>query len=247
MSAAPAPFMTASEIERIIRGLPAEQRAQFQWAPQRYRQIIEQLLVEDPSPELIQRVAVEYVQFCFSWLQARNQVSRPLREGLLEDHPRVINLDFLKAYFRNSPLAEQVDWVCDVLVNVHQHLQADVSEASSEEPTSTFNDWEQPSEEAISQAYIGGFLGPQVLVAALVRGVELGRPPEQMEKLVERAYIETAHCVDGYAVRGIDLDPLHQLAPEQRFEKARRYIEELREVMTPEDVDTLSQARVTSL
>lgn len=221
MSPVPALLPTPSDIERLIDRLPAEQRARFRWAPERFRQILERLLVGKVTPEVIQQATAEFVQ---AWGSLAGDLQSGLSEGLSEVLPGLEqSLHKLMSYFQGLSAAEGIEWTLGVLKNASR----DTSRVNPKHRTMNL-------------------LEAQIILFAVLQAAERGIPPERLVDLAETAYLEAAEWVHLKATQGIDLDPLKDLTPEQRFAKLLRYIDDFRKVLTPEDLEIMSQARRTS-
>jgi hypothetical protein len=248
MPTANAVLITPMDLERAIERLPAEQRAQLCWAPERFRQVVGKLLGHEATPDLVDRVTVEFALVCLPFFRDVLAQLGPFDNVLKEVVPTLDEkLEKLKVYFRGSPVVEGVEWAFRALMLFFSNAQAlSQSGLSAGEVTFTQQFDESKLKEEL-QSPVSGFLKAQVLLLALLQAAEFGMPAERMESLAESAYLEATRGVNLLATQGIELDPLKHLAPEQRFEKTLRYIEDLREILTPEDIEVISQARVTSL
>jgi hypothetical protein len=229
--------------------LPAEQRAQLRWAPERFRQVVGKLLDHEATPELVEQVTIEFALVCLPLV--RDVVAQlGSFEHVLEEVVPTLDeqLEKLKLYFRGSPVAEGAEWAFRALVLLFSNAQAlSQSELSAGEVITLTQQLDESKLKEEIQSPASGFLKAQVLLLALLHAAEFGMPAERMESLAEKAYLEATRGVNLLAMQGIELDPLKHLAPDQRFKKTLRYIEDLREILTSEDVDVISRARVTSL
>jgi hypothetical protein len=225
MSPVPALLPTPSDIERLIDRLPAERRARFHWAPERFRRILDRLLVGKVTPEVIQRATAEFVQ---AW----GSLAGDLQSGLSEVMPGLEqSLLKLMSYFQGLPAAEGIEWTLGVLKNASR----DTSQVNPKHMT-VLTGIDDPM----------SLLEAQIILLAVLQAAERGIPPERLEELAETAYLEASEWVHLKATQGIDLDPLNSLTPEQRFAKLLRYLDDLRKILTPEDLAVMSQARRTS-
>jgi len=236
-------MLTPSDLERLLDRLPAEQRARFRWAPERFRQILDRLLIGDVTPEVIHQATVEFIQAGVA-LDRDLIAARPIPpEGLAENEWDLYQSlgDKLMTYFQGLPAAAGIEWTLGVL---RKYYVEDAHSPMSREEAEIFAG---STDEA---KYIKhpslGLVRAQVIFFALLQAIERGIPPERLEDLAETAYLEARQKVDFMAIQGIDFDPLRDLTPEERFAKVLQYIDDLREVMTPEAIDVISRARVTS-
>jgi len=239
------PMPSPSDLERLIDRLPAEQRARFRWAPERFRQILDRLLVGEVTPEIIHQATAEFVQVCVALARDLLAAQPELPEGVSEAMPDLEqSMDSkLMTYFQGLPAAEGIEWTLGVLRNSRASYHSSVR---PEETKAFAGSIEESKIEENVQNPSMGLLRAQVIFFALLQAAERGIPPARLEDLAETAYLEAAQRVDLMAAQGIDLDPLSSLTPEQRFEKVRQSIDSLREVLTPDAVDVISRARVTS-
>lgn len=241
MSPVPAMLPAPSDLERFIDRLPAGQRAQFRWAPERFRQILDRLLSGDVTPEVIHQATAEFVQACVV-LASEFLAAGPALSEAMPDLNQSLD-DKLMTYFQGLPAAAGIEWTLGVLRKSGERYHSRVSPEETKAFAESID--EAKIEEDVQNPSMG-LLRAQVILLALLQAAERGIPPERLEELAETAYLEAAQVVDLMAAQGIDLDPLSSLTPEQRFAKVRQSIESLREVMTPEAADIISRARVTS-
>lgn len=245
MSPVPAMLPAPSDLERLIERLPAEQRAQFRWAPERFRQILDRLLSGKVTPEVIHQATAEFVRACVVLAGELLAAQPSLPEGVSEALPDLNqSLDEkLMTYFQGLPAAAGIEWTLGVLRKSGESYHSSVSPEETKAFAGSID--ESKIEENVRNPSMG-LLRAQVILFALLQAAERGIPPELLEELAETAYLEAAQKVDLMAAQGIDLDPLSSLTPEQRFAKVRQSIDSLQEVMTPDAVDAISRARVTS-
>jgi hypothetical protein len=230
-----------SDLERLIERLPAEQRARFRWAPERFRQILERLLSGEVTPEVIHQATADFVQVCVPLIDDLLATQPAPRESLSEARSDLMQSreDKLMTWFQGLPAAEGIEWTLGALRKL---AALPLSHVSSEEAKV----YEGSTEAKYIQHPSLGLFRAQVILFALLQAIERGLPPERLEDVAETAYLEARQMVDWMALRGIDLNPLSDLTPEERFAKVLHYIDDLREVMTPEAIDIISRARITS-
>jgi hypothetical protein len=240
MSSVPA-MLALWDVEQLIDRLPAEQRARFRWAPERFRQILDRLLDGEVTPEVIHQATTEFARVCIPLVSDLPALQPALPEGLSEARSDLnpSREDKLMTYFQGLPAAAGIEWTLGVLRKLGENPLSHVS----------------PQEEAVYEGSTDakhiqhpslGLFRAQVILFALLRAIERGIPPERLEDLAETAYLEAGQMVDWMALQGIDLNPLSNLTPEERFAKVLQYIDDVREVMTPEAIDVISRARVIS-
>jgi hypothetical protein len=237
----PVPAMLApSDVERLIDRLPAEQRARFRWAPERFRQIFDRLLDGEVTPEVIHQATAEFVRVCVPLIGDLLATQPALPEGISEARSDLSQSreDKLMAYFQGLSAAAGIEWTLGALRKL---AESPLSQVSPEEAKV----YEGSTEAKYIQHPSLGLFRAQVILFALLQAIERGIPPERLEDLAETAYLEARQMVDWMALQGIDLNPLSDLTPEERFAKVLQYIDDLREVMTPDAIDVISRARVT--
>lgn len=233
MTAAPALLLTPVDLERLIQKLPAEQRARVGQAPERLREMLDRML-EDDRGEVIHAVAAECVRECLPLLEdaaLRRECPRNFEE---QSHK-------LLEYFQGCAAAESVEWTCGALALLWANERELPSWESMELLARVKFDW--PIYER-SRSPIEGLLEAYVMLLALLRALERGIPREQVEELADRAYLTASGNVELLSARGVDLNPLRRLSPEQRFQKLLQAIKNIQGVMTDEDADIILSARV---
>lgn len=229
MSPVPALLPTPSDIEWLIERLPVGQRARLRWAPEHFRRILDRLLVGKVTPEVIQQATAEFVQ---AWSSLAGDLQPAFSESLSEVMPDLEpSLHRLMSYFQGLPAAEGIEWTLGVVKNASR----DTSQVNPKHMTIRTGIHDPMS-----------LLQAQIILFAVLQAVERGIPPERLVELAETAYLEAAEWVHLKATQGIVLDPLKGLAPEQRFAKLLRYLDDLRKVLSPEDLEIMSQAHRTS-
>lgn len=248
MPIATAVMPTPLELEHAIERLPAEQRARFRWAPERFRQVLGKLLAEETTPELIDRVTVEFSMSCLPLMGDLLRVST-FENVLKETIPSLDDqLDRLKDYFRGSPAEEGVEWAFRALILfLEKAPELAQSELSAGNVMNLTQEMDETRLREDLKSPVSGLLKAQVVLFSLLHSMDAGLPSNRMERLAEYAYLEATRGVNLFSTQGINLDPLKHLTPDQRFEKTLRYIDDLQKVFTSDDVDAISQARVTSL
>lgn len=231
MSPVPALLPAPSDIDRLIDRLPSEQRVRFSWAPERFRRILDRLLTNKVTPEVIRQATAEFVQARDS-LAGDLHLQPGLSDNLSETPPGLEkSLHALMSYFQGLPAAEGIEWTLGVLKNASR----DSSQVNPEHMMVRAGICDPMS-----------LLEAQIILFAVLQAAERGIPPGRLQDLAETAYLKAMEWVHLKATQGVDLDPLSRLTPEQRFAKLLRYIDDLRKVLTPEDLEVMSRARRTS-
>jgi hypothetical protein len=224
MSLVLAMLPTPWELERCIHRLPAEKRAQLRWGPERFRQILDRLLVGEVTPEVIHQATADCVRVI---VESAEEILMALM-GVPDDEPfgpdPTPSLDDrLMTCFQGLPAAAGLEWTLGVLRNFGELHQS--NKMSSEEKKAFFGSIDASNVEEIEEMVRSpsmAHLRAQIILFALLQAAEQGIAPDRLEQLAGTAHREAARKVELMAAQGIDLDPRSNLTPEQRFEKVRQ-------------------------